>query len=345
MSDSALRALFYPFENGDLPWPAHGRKVLILNAGYVPAMDRLDKKALTVQQFNKSEYDRLAARGFQVTPEPPQQLFDLVLASIPKQEQESRAQIARALEYMADNGILVCAAANNAGGARLAKTLGAIADKRRLQKLSKHKCHIVVLAADALGQDDKTRAQWQMAGTMQKTAAGYWSQAGIYGWNKIDLGSRLLCENLPGDLQGTGADLGCGYGFLSVFLLQQNPAVKKLYCLDNDCRAVAACRRNIVDAGLSVSAECRWEDALQPEKPLSGLDWVAMNPPFHEGKATTIALGSAFIGAAAKMLRPGGKLWMVANSHLPYESRIERVFKSYKKIFEGQGFKIFCAER
>ena len=56
------------------------------------------------------------------------------------------------------------------------------------------------------------------------------------------------------------------------------------------------------------------------------MDAVVMNPPFHEGRKADPELGQAFIEAAAGMLGAKGKLYMVANRHLPYEETLERLF-------------------
>ena len=49
---------------------------------------------------------------------------------------------------------------------------------------------------------------------------------------------------------------------------------------------------------------------------VEGLDFVVMNPPFHDGGAEDKALGVAFIEAAARMLARRGACWLVANRHL-----------------------------
>ena len=53
-------------------------------------------------------------------------------------------------------------------------------------------------------------------------------------------------------------------------------------------------------------------------------DFIVSNPPFHQGRADEPDLGRAFIAAAAAALKPGGRLWLVANRHLPYEAVLAR---------------------
>jgi len=70
-----------------------------------------------------------------------------------------------------------------------------------------------------------------------------------------------------------------------------------------------------------------------------------MNPPFHTGRAAEPSLGRAFIAAASRMLAPHGKLWMVANRHLPYEQALRDQFRNVDEIAGDGAFKVFHANR
>ena len=138
-------------------------------------------------------------------------------------------------------------------------------------------------------------------------------------------------------MKGAGADLGCGYGALATVVLR-SPAVTALRLIDLDRRAVEAARRNVED----VRATFDWTDVRTVEA--SGdLDFVVMNPPFHDGGAEDRALGQGFIRQAAAMLKRGGTLWMVANRHLPYEAELKAAFKRVTPLEEGGGYKLFEA--
>ena len=82
-----------------------------------------------------------------------------------------------------------------------------------------------------------------------------------------------------------------------------------------------------------------WED-LARAVPVRDLDFIVMNPPFHEGKKTDSDIGKQFIETASRSLRQGGQLWMVANAGLPYESVLGALFASHEKITEKNGFKV-----
>ena len=74
-------------------------------------------------------------------------------------------------------------------------------------------------------------------------------------------------------------------------------------------------------------------------------DCVVMNPPFHTGRKTEPALGEKFIEIAAKVLKPKGRLLLVANSGLPYEKKIVAHFSHSKELAKRDGFKILLAEK
>ena len=105
---------------------------------------------------------------------------------------------------------------------------------------------------------------------------GVWSQPGIFSWDRIDPGSDLLMRTLPA-LRGRGADLGCGLGSLARTVLA-SPKVEHLTLIDIDRRAVTLARRNIPDPRV----ETRWSDLRHAGTGLKDLDFVVMNPPFHE---------------------------------------------------------------
>ena len=168
---------------------------------------------------------------------------------------------------------------------------------------------------------------------------GLWSQPGVFSWDRPDPGSLRLLEVLPA-LTGRGADLGCGIGLLGRAVLA-SPKVTELVCADIDRRAVACAEHNLDDPRVKVI----WADVRRPLDDVADLDFVVMNPPFHDGGSEDRALGVAFIEAAARMLARRGVCWLVANRHLPYEAALAGAFASVSLKGEGGGYKIFEARK
>jgi 16S rRNA (guanine1207-N2)-methyltransferase len=332
-SDDLMETLFLPLEQGAA---ASGGKTLFLNAFPGPALRKLARPVL--QQCDRVTANALKRAGFDSVPETAEEGFDLALVAGAKQHDEMCAQIALALRKLRPGGTLVCAAANDAGGKRLKKIMEEAGLSATV--LSKNKARVACAAKD--GNIDAERIQkWLEAAAPQKIAGGaFVSQPGIFGWDKIDTGSALLAAHLPA-LSGAGADFGCGYGYLAALILKNNPDVRAIQCIDSDWRAVRACETNLAEFG--ARAACLWED-LTASAP-AGLDWVVMNPPFHAGKKEMLALGRAFIAQAARSLKSGGSLWLVANAHLPYEETLAEIFPGHETVTQDKGFKVIHARK
>jgi len=160
----------------------------------------------------------------------------------------------------------------------------------------------------------------------------------VFSWDRIDPGTRRLIDILP-KLSGRGADFGCGIGVLAQAALT-SPAVTAIDLIDLDRRAIAAAKRNIEDP----RAVFHWADVLTAPD-LSDLNFVVMNPPFHDNGAEDRTLGQSFIRRAHGALRKGGSLWLVANRHMPYEAVLNELFLRVTPKGDAGGFKLYEARR
>ena len=191
--------------------------------------------------------------------------------------------------------------------------------------------------------DQQKVEEWIVVGQAQDIDLddlSFKTKPGIYGWNKIDTGSRLLIDSLSDELSGIGADYGCGYGYLSHQILNQYPNIQKLYAMDADYNSLDCARYNLSTFD---QIEYCWCDLTKPQHELEQLDFIIMNPPFHDGKLTASSIGVDFIKMACNQLKKDKKLYIVANNHLPYEKVLAEFFTNVQKIDEKSGFKVFCA--
>lgn len=263
--------------------------------------------------------------------------FASVIIFCPRQKEESLYLIAQGLGVLKENGTLIAAADNLSGGQSLPKLFSQLGVSAGSQ--SKHKCRVVWTIAPQ-NVDSVAVARAVGAGAAQSRSDGLISQPGLFSWNRVDKGTDALLHHLPFSLAGTGADFGCGIGVIGQRLLQRYSAIEKLYCIDNDNRAIACCRENL--APYQARCDFMWADIRRlPQLPL--LDFVVMNPPFHEGKADANLLGQNFITAAAAHLKPGGMLVLVANIHLPYEALLHQHFGLHRLVSAEKGYKIIEA--
>ncbi len=258
---------------------------------------------------------------------------DRVMVYAPPGVLERRYILALALRALRPGGQLDVMAPKDKGGSRLRKELeGFGLEVAETAKAHHRRC--VVARPDAALQGLEAAVS---AGAPRRVPGlEAWSQPGIFAWDRIDPGSALLAQVLP-QMNGTGVDLGCGYGVLATVVLR-SPTVASLRLVDLDRRAVEAARRNVEDA----RASFEWAD-VRTLADTGELDFAVSNPPFHDGGAEDKRLGQAFIRKSAGLLKKGGVLWLVANRHLPYEAELNAAFRRVRMVADAGGYKVFEA--
>ena len=135
---------------------------------------------------------------------------------------------------------------------------------------------------------------------------------------RVDAGTRLLLGQLDRltETHGTVVDLGCGTGVLASVLARRFDDV---VAIDVSAAAVASAR--LTTAG---AVDVRRGDGLTDLADAS-VATIVSNPPFHVGTAKDSTPTLAMIADAKRVLRPGGELVLVYNSHLPYLPRLREV--------------------
>ena len=337
--DPALQALLHPFATDVLGWPAEGDFLFLRARGWAsfPAGVRA---RLHCEQGFKPFADALSREGCNVAAAGLSGKFPRVLLLPPRQRDEARALLVRALMCSTPDGIVVASMANDEGARSGESDLVRLAGP--VQSLSKNKCRVFwVRMADAR-VDAALAEEWTQRDAPRAIADGrFLSRPGLFAWDRIDAASALLAAHLPADLAGRGADLGAGYGFLAAEVLARCPGVTAMDMYEAEARALELSRENLGGHAQRAALGFHWHDVTR------GLprhyDFIVSNPPFHQGRADQPELGRAFIAAAAAALDPGGRLWLVANRHLPYESALREGFSTVRVVADEQGFKVIEA--
>ncbi|QQG36293.1 MAG: class I SAM-dependent methyltransferase [Micavibrio aeruginosavorus] len=321
--------------------PAVDGDVLFINGIYGPGVD-VQSTSWHVLQYFKTEAIRWPDRAILLQDDGlGAGRYDRVLVLISKQHDASRRDLAVAARCLRSGGVLLAAGANDAGGRRIEDDLRALGFSTVSD--SRYKSRVVEVRCEG-GLHEDVLQNWISSGGWQPVLQEQFvSRPGLFSWDRIDVGSALLAAHITADLGGCGADFGCGYGFLSAHILNHCPGVSFLYALDVDARAVEACRRNTAFAGDRIN--CFWHDLTTMPPALPMLDFIVMNPPFHEGSLTHKELGRAFIRTASSCLRREGRLLMVANNHLPYEDVLGESFSTVAVTTVAQGYKVIEAIR
>ncbi|MCB2117137.1 MAG: class I SAM-dependent methyltransferase [Rhodobacteraceae bacterium] len=310
--------------------PPEGR-ILVIASGAAGDLAPLAKERCVVVEGMRPAHDALTAAGWSVVPEIAEATGDFAaaLVLVPRARAAARAAVAEAARRVRPGGAIWIDGQKTDGIDALLKDIKA----RTAPSAPIAKAHGRIFRIDA----GPGFGDWRAADILP--APGFVTRPGVFSAEKVDAGSALLAAALPARLPARIADLGAGWGWLSAAILG-HAGVAEVHLVEADHLALSCARRNITDP----RARFHWADATR-FRPARALDAVVMNPPFHAGRAADPALGSAFIASAAAMLAPSGRLWMVANRHLPYEAVLARHFREQAEIGGNGGFKLLSAAR
>jgi len=166
------------------------------------------------------------------------------------------------------------------------------------------------------------------------------SHPGVFGHGKLDEGTRLLLDRLPGRMRAGSEvlDLGCGDGILAAWLARRGDRVT---AVDVSAFAVEATRRTL--AANALGGETLESDVSSA---LGGRRFAAIvsNPPFHQERAIDYSPAARLIAEAPAHLVPGGQLILVANAFLPYAERLERAFGGFEILADDRRFRVYAAQ-
>jgi 16S rRNA (guanine1207-N2)-methyltransferase len=175
---------------------------------------------------------------------------------------------------------------------------------------------------------------------------------GVFAGASLDIGTRLLIDNLPptipvaiGDAgaDDPAVDMACGNGIVGATLALRHPGLR-VYASDESSAAVASARATAVANGIQDRMTVVRDDALSA-LPDASASFIALNPPFHRGAAIDETIARHLFADAARVLRPGGELWTVWNSALQYRRPLERLVGPTRQVARTSKFTVTFSTR
>lgn len=165
----------------------------------------------------------------------------------------------------------------------------------------------------------------------------------VFNGTDLDHGTRLMLANVDlGDANDI-VDLGCGSGIVASAAALAAPEAQIIATDDSDAAvrsAGATARAN----GVRARVRLLRDDAVA-SLPDASVDVVLLNPPFHAGASVDTGISKRLIEQAARILRPGGKLWCVWNSHLENKPTLERAVGSTRQAARDKKFTVTVSRR
>lgn len=272
------------------------------------------------------------------------QVFDSVLALMPKSRAVWEQTILDAANVLREGGDFYLAGSNNQGIKSAARFMESVFGPVYVLA---YKGGSRVLRAVKGPGTQVPASDYYLWRTIQVEVGGeslaYVTRPGLFSWAELDDGTRLLIETLQA--HGLRADdrvldLGSGSGVLSLVAARQAPG-GHVVAVDADCRAVEATRRTLAHNRIE-NAEVLLSDITEAlgERAFSAL---VTNPPFHREQATNYVIGGQIIREAARHLERRGRLYLVANAFLRYEPLLLETFGNAEVLSANSRFKVWHA--
>ena len=305
-------------------------EVLLLGADAQADLSPFDRARSHIVQTHAPAHAALAAQGWRVSVQPEGAPAETVIVFLPRARDLARARLAEAVAHLAPGGTLWVDGLKTDGIEAALRELRGLATVDAVEAKAHGKIFRITGAMDWLP------ATW--AAHDLTPAPGFVTRPGVFSADGVDPGSAMLAAHLPERLPARVVDLGAGWGWLSAQILAR-PGVEVLHLVESDAVALDCARHNVTDP----RARFHWADATSFTLP-DPVNGVVMNPPFHDGsRSADPRIGAAFIAAAAGLLTGAGRLWMVANRHLPYEAILAQHFAQVEEIGGDGRFKIITA--
>lgn len=338
MISGAQQTLFLPFEHAIFDMPEAGMRFLACGIAADRTLDGRWKEALICLQPQRPDFIALEREGFKAVPRlEREECFDGGLLLLGKHRGRNEAWFAEILARVKPGGTIIVAGDKKLGIDSFRKMAGKIVEIE--DRLSKNHAVAFWFRRPADITDEQIAA---LKPAHNLVDGLYYAQAGMFSHQAVDRGSALLVPYMKDILFGNVADYGAGWGYLSAQALMHAPKLERLDLYEADYESLQAARKNLCHAEKPVTFH--WLDLT--EEAVSGIyDTVIMNPPFHEGRAADISLGQSFITAAARRLKTGGRLLLVANRQLPYEAVLKGSFRVVNLLKDEGGFKVIEARK
>lgn len=302
------------------------------------------------EQGFRPDHDRLAREGYQVSPQLDAEAgrYHGALVLCGRSRKLNEINLARASAAVRPGAPVIACGPKNTGVQALRKWAGSNGVVGG--SLSKHHAVAFLIEGGSLVHSSPATGGTDAGETDLPAGPGMFSA------NQPDAGSLLLARFITPRIQGSVADFGAGWGFLSMEIAGRAAGVRSIDLYEADHASLEAARHNMAAARHAASErnaafpDCRyhWAD-LAGSFERRPFDWVIMNPPFHHGlhggRDADTGLGQTFIEAARSCLPQGGRLLMVANRKLPYEKVVTRLFRRHEILAEEAGYKVIEAVR
>lgn len=167
------------------------------------------------------------------------------------------------------------------------------------------------------------------------------TSTGLFSYRSIDLGTRVLIENMYIPKKGRLLDLGCGYGPIGIVVAKVNPELE-VYMTDINIRAVKFAKVNVEKN--EVDAKVLQGNIYEAVNNLM-FDTIVSNPPVSAGMSDVVR---PMVMGAKERLVNSGSLQMVmryTKGGRTLESMMREEFGEAEVLAKEGGYRVFISTK
>ncbi len=210
--------------------------------------------------------------------------------------------------------------------------------------LAKKKARLLFCDADPTLCEHQTRT-WPKEISSFEGGPQMVNHANVFSREKFDIGTRFLTENLGvGEDVERVLDMGCGNGVLGTTYAMKNPKANLIF-LDESYMAIQSARETFAKNLPGRDATFLVSDGLSNLKEdIGDIDKVLCNPPFHNQYEVGSDTAEGMFRDAKKILKKGGQLRVVGNTHLAYHVRLRKLFGNVDTVARNKKFCVYLSK-
>ncbi|HEX3053886.1 MAG TPA: methyltransferase [Aggregatilineaceae bacterium] len=258
---------------------------------------------------------------------------DVALFEIPKGREYVRAYLWTVAQTLKPGGLLYLGGANDAGAKTAIKDADELFGRAAVLGYKSSERVAVAIRPDTL----QLPAEWDRPAEAQTRQIvrpdgeiTIVTQPGVFSWDHLDKGTELLLDHLGVKAGDEVLDIGCGYGIIGIAAARVGANV---VMVDDDLLAVRCAQGTVAANGLEAQCTVIASDVTS-EIHGRKFDLVLSNPPFHKGLDVTTGITQRLVNEAADVLKPGGRLRIIANRFLPYDRMLRERFGHVQRVAE-----------
>lgn len=293
-------------------------------------------EGLKAQGLEVDSWNRRVSGGYPGTTWPSGGPFDFVALRLPRGKEELGMALHAAASVLRPGGIIAVFGANDEGIQSVAAPLSQLFSGVETLAVG-GRCRVLKGRWERDPRDLRADlGDWKEALALDHPGlpSPWYSYPGVFAHGRLDPGTRLLMDVLPGLPTGARVlDYGCGSGPVGFMAFSKGREVT-VDLLDVDSVALLAAEENVPEGRVLLN------DGFPPEGS-EGYDAIFSNPPFHRGKAEEPGMIDSFVRESPGLLSRKGSLVFVAQKRLPVRDLLQRLFHEVDILGEDGTYRVW----